>query len=91
LLVQRWYTLSDPGLEEAIRDRLSFQRLLGVSFQDLRGDETTFCRFRGSWPRTGQAERLPGLLAAQLTDKGLLVKRDALVDATLIKAHSQPP
>lgn len=24
LLLQRWYNLSDPGLEEAIRDRLSF-------------------------------------------------------------------
>ena len=26
LLLQQWYSLSDPGLEEVICDRLSFQR-----------------------------------------------------------------
>ena len=30
LLLQQWYGLSDPGLEEAICDRLSFQRFLAV-------------------------------------------------------------
>ena len=91
LLVQRWYNLSDPGLEEAIRDRLSFQRFLGLSFQDPVPDETTFCRFRGALAQTGLAERLLEVLEAQLTAKGLLVKRGTLVDATLIQAHSQPP
>jgi IS5 family transposase len=91
LLLQRWYNLSDPGLEEAIRDRLSFQRFLGLSFQDPVPDETTFCRFRGALAQTGLAERLLEVLEAQLTVKGLLVKRGTLVDATLIQAHSQPP
>ena len=26
LLLQQWYRLSDPGLEEALSDRLSFRR-----------------------------------------------------------------
>jgi len=91
LLLQRWYNLSDPGLEEAIRDRLSFQRFLGLSFQDSVPDETTFCRFRGTLAQTGLAERLLEVLEAQLAAKGLLVKRGTLVDATLIQAHSQPP
>jgi len=30
LLLQQWYTLSDPGAEEAVRDRLSFRRFCGV-------------------------------------------------------------
>jgi transposase, IS5 family len=51
LLLQQWYGLSDPGLEEAIRDRLSFQRFLGVSSQDPVPDETTICRFRGRLAR----------------------------------------
>ena len=29
LLRQQWYGLSDPGLEEALLDRLSFRRFLG--------------------------------------------------------------
>lgn len=91
LLLQRWYNLSDPGLEEAIRDRLSFQRFLGLSFQDPVPDETTFCRFRGALAQTGLAERLLEVLEVQLTARGLLIKRGTLVDATLIQAHSQPP
>lgn len=31
LLLQRWYGLSDPGLEEAINDRISFIRFSGFS------------------------------------------------------------
>jgi IS5 family transposase len=91
LLLQRWYNLSDPGLEEAIRDRLSFQRFLGLSFQDPVPDETTFCRVRGALAQTGLAEQLLEVLEEQLAAKGLLVKRGTLVDATLIQAHSQPP
>ena len=40
LLLQQWYGLSDPGLEKAICDRLSFQRFLGLSLTDLIPDET---------------------------------------------------
>ena len=46
LLLQQWYGLSDPGLEEAICDRLSFQRFLGLSLTDPVPDETRICRFR---------------------------------------------
>jgi IS5 family transposase len=91
MLLQRWYNLSDPGLEEAIRDRLSFQRFLGLSFQEPVPDETTFCRFRGALAKTGLAERLFELMEAQFTDRGLIIRRGTLVDATLIQAHSQPP
>lgn len=28
--LQQWYTLSDPGVEEAVYDRYSFQRFLGL-------------------------------------------------------------
>ena len=44
LLIQRWYNLSDPGLEEAVTDRLSFFRFTGFSFDSSIPDETTICR-----------------------------------------------
>ena len=34
LLLQQWYGLSDPGLEEALVDRLSFRHFLGLSLSE---------------------------------------------------------
>ncbi|MGE5442507.1 MAG: transposase [Bacteroidota bacterium] len=38
LLLQRWYALSDEGLEEALSDRLSFRRLSEFSLDDETPD-----------------------------------------------------
>jgi IS5 family transposase len=91
LLLQQWYNLSDPGLEEAIRDRLSFQRFLGLSLTDPVPDETRICRFRNLLAQKGLTERLSARLAEQLQAQGLFVRRGTLVDATLIKAQPRPP
>jgi transposase, IS5 family len=90
LLLQQWYGLSDPGLEEAIRDRLSFQRFLGLSLQDPVPDETRICRFRNMAAQADLGESLLGLLEKQLDAKGLLVRRGSLIDATLVKAQPHP-
>ena len=91
LLLQQWYGLSDPGLEEAICDRLSFQRFLGLSLTDPVPDETRICRFRTMLAQAGLGERLFALLEEQLHGKGLIVRRGSLIDATLIKAQPHPP
>ncbi len=38
LLLQNWYGLSDPELEIALADRLSFRRFCGLSLQDETPD-----------------------------------------------------
>ena len=91
LLLQQWYGLSDPGLEEAICDRLSFQRFLGLSLTDPVPDETRICRFRNMLAQAGLGERLFALLEEQLEAKGLIVRRGSLIDATLIKAQPHQP
>jgi transposase, IS5 family len=91
LLLQQWYGLSDPGLEEAIRDRLSFQRFLGLSLHDAVPDETTICRFRNLLAQKEMGERLLALLEEQLDAQGLLVKQGSLIDATLLKSQRRPP
>ena len=58
LLLQQWYRLSDPGVEEALADRLSFRRFAGLPLDGPVPDETTICRFRGELARQGLAERL---------------------------------
>ena len=91
LLLQQWYGLSDPGLEEAICDRLSFQRFLGLSLTDPIPDETRICRFRNMLAQAGLGERLFALLEEQLDAKGMIVRRGSLIDATFIKAQPHPP
>jgi IS5 family transposase len=90
LLLQQWYNLSDPGLEEAIGDRLSFQRFLRMSFRDSVPDETTLCKFRGLLCRKGLMERLFALIGQQLDAKGLIIRRGSLIDASLIRAQRKP-
>jgi transposase, IS5 family len=90
LLLQRWYGLSDPGLEEAICDRLSFQRFLGLSLTDPVPDETRICRFRTLLAQAGLGERLFALLEEQLDGPGLIVRRGSQIDAILVKAQPHP-
>jgi IS5 family transposase len=90
LLLPQWHNLSDPGLEEAICDRLSFRRFLGLSFSDPVPDETRTCCFRNRLAAKDLGERLFAMLAQQLEAQGLIVRRGTLVDATLIKAQPRP-
>lgn len=91
LLLQQWYNLSDPGLEEAICDRLSFRRFLGLSLADTVPDETRICRFRNMLAQANLGERLFGMLEEQLQAKKLIVRRGTLIDASLIKAQPHQP
>ena len=34
VMLQKWFNLSDPQLEEQLRDRISFRRFVGLSFND---------------------------------------------------------
>jgi len=90
LLLQRWYDLSDPGLEAALYDRLSFLRFSGLSFDSPVPDETTICRFRGELLATGLHERLLREVNTQLEALGLLVRRGAIVDATVVSSSRRP-
>jgi transposase len=92
LLLAQWYQLSDPGLEEALADRLSFRRFCGFGLDDSTPDETTLCRFRGALAERGLAEALFAELNRQLDAKGLVLRAGTLIDATLVEAAvARPP
>jgi IS5 family transposase len=84
LLLQRWYNLSDPGLEAAMCDRISFIRFAGLSFESSVPDETTICRFRNELLATGLHHKLLGQINKQLEALGLLGRDGAVVDATIV-------
>lgn len=82
LMLQQWYSLSDPGLEEALSDRISFRRFCGLSLIDPVPDHSTISRFRS---RLGDRyERLLEALNAQLEDYEIIVKEGTMIDATFI-------
>lgn len=91
LLLQQWYSLSDPELEEALADRLSFRRFVGLALDEAVPDHSTLWRFREALGRTGLAEQVFGEINRQLATKGMIVKRGTLIDATLVAAQSAPP
>lgn len=91
LLLQQWYGLSDPGLEEALLDRLSFRRFCGFSLEDATPDETTFVRFRQALAERGLAEKLFGEVNRQLETLGLVLKAGSLIDASLVEASVSRP
>jgi transposase, IS5 family len=91
LLLAQWYQLSDPALEEAVADRMSFRRFCGFSLDEATPDETTFCRFRQSLKDGGRADALMRELDRQLGRRGFHVKEGTMIDATLIEAHAARP
>lgn len=58
ILIQRWYNLSDPGLEEAVNDRISFLRFSWFSLGNSIPDETTICRCRNELAKRDLSEKL---------------------------------
>jgi IS5 family transposase len=91
LLLQQWYGLSDPGLEEALSDRVSFRRFCGLSLEEATPDETTLCRFRLALSRKGLGEALFAEVSRQLDAAGYLIKTGTLIDASLVQAAVRRP
>lgn len=91
LLLQQWYGLSDPGLEEALLDRVSFRRFCDFALDANTPDETTLCRFRNALKDAGVGEKLFVEINRQLDARGLIVRQGTLIDATLIESALRPP
>jgi IS5 family transposase len=91
LVLQRLYDLSDAGLEEQLKDRLSFRRFLGLSLQAAAPDHTTLCRFRNRLVERGLAAPLFAELTGQLEARGLILKKGTMIDASLVAAAVPGP
>lgn len=91
LLLAQWYQLSDPGLDEALADRLSFRHFCGFPLDEETPDDTTLCRFRNFLADRGLGEKLMAELCRQLDVRGLIVKEGTMIDATIIQAQAARP
>lgn len=91
LILQYLYNLSDPELEDALIDRFSFQRFLGISFDEEIPDFTTHWRFR---ERLVKAELLDKIFEAILRDlekRRIVLRKGTLIDATMVAAARRAP
>lgn len=92
LLLQSLYGLSDRELEEALNDRLSFRRFVGLGLEDAAPDHTVLNRFRNRLVAEKLLETLFDELSRQLEKAGLILKRGTMLDATLVQcASARPP
>lgn len=91
LVLQQWYNASDPEIEAALWDRLSFRDFVGLSLQDPVPDHSTISRFRSALAARGLGERVFAEVTRQLDAAGWLVKAGTLLDATLVAAQARRP
>ena len=89
LLLEQWYNLSDPQMEEALGDRISFRHFVGLGLQDDTPDHSTISRFRGILTEKRLVERLMKELSRQLEERGMVVKSGTLMDATLVESQGR--
>lgn len=85
--LQQWFSLSDPAMEDAIYDRNSFKRFLGIDLiSDRVPDKTTILNFRHLLEKNELTKCLFNEINNYLQEKNLLLKEGTAIDATLISA-----
>ncbi|WP_239024423.1 IS5 family transposase [Ramlibacter humi] len=87
-LMQNWFALSDPAMEEALYDCLASRSFARLSLNEPIPDETTILNFRHLLEANDLAEDILKFINALLARKGLLLKQGSIVDATIIAAPS---
>ncbi len=87
-LMQNWFALSDPAMEEALYEIASLRAFARLSLSEPIPDETTILNFRHMLEESDLAEDIFKAVNTHLTRKGLLLKRGSIVDATIIAAPS---
>jgi IS5 family transposase len=84
--MQQWFTLSDPGMEEAFFDTPLYREFAQIEEFSRLPDESTILRFRHRLEKHKLAEQILTTVNELLTQRGLLLKAGTAVDATLIAA-----
>lgn len=88
-LLQHWFTLSDPGVEDALYESPILRRFVGIDLgREPVPDETTVMRFRHLLEEHDLGRQLFEAINDVLRAKGLLLQKGTIMDATIINAPS---
>jgi len=88
LVLQQWYSLSDPELERQASTRIDFMNFLG--FPEQPPDYSTVWQTRERLAETGKDQLIWAELQRQLDEKGLRVRKGVAQDASFITADPGP-
>ncbi len=86
--LQQWFTLSDPGMEEAFFDVPLYREFAQLPEFSCMPDESTILRFRHRLEKHKLTDQILATVNDLLIERGLLLKTGTVVDATLIAAPS---
>jgi transposase, IS5 family len=88
-LLQQWFNLSDPAVEEALYDSATMRAFAGIDLgREPVPDETTVCKFRHLLERHDLGGRLFAVIGKHLRARGIAIGTGTIVDATIISAPS---
>ena len=88
-LMQQWYDLSDPAMEDALIEVPTMRRFAGIHLiSDRIPDETTILGFRHLLEKHNLGKQIFETVKAHLKANGMAMKQGTIIDATLIAAPS---
>ena len=88
-LLQQWYDLSDPAMEDALIEVPTMRRFAGIDMiSDRIPDETTILSFRHLLEKHELGQQIFEVVKAHLKANGMAMKHGTIIDATLIAAPS---
>ncbi|MHB1713404.1 MAG: IS5 family transposase, partial [Acidithiobacillus ferrooxidans] len=89
MVLQQLHNLSDEQTEYQVRDRLSFQRFLGLGLEEAVPDNTTLWLFRESLAQAKLTERLFTAFHAFLREAGYAARAGQIIDASFVTVPRQ--
>ena len=88
-LMQQWYALSDPAMEDALYEIESMRRFADLDLEDdALPDESTILKFRHLLEKHQLTEKMFEVINANLIEQGMKVSAGTMVDATIVNASS---
>jgi IS5 family transposase len=89
LILQKLYNTADDKTEFLIKDRLSFQRFLGLSLCDTVPDAKSIWNFRESLKKADILETIFDRFVEKMEAKGIITRSGSIVDASFVDAPRQ--
>jgi len=89
-LLQTWYGLSDYEVEDRVNDSISFSYFCGLHIDQVAPDHSTLSRFRTAMTKANAFEPLFKEVNRQLEEKQIVIKKGALVDASVVDTPLRP-
>jgi IS5 family transposase len=88
-LMQQWYDLSDPAMEDSLIEVPTMRRFAGIDLiSDGIPDVTTILSFRHLLEKHDLCRQIFETVKCHLKGNGMAMKQGTIIDATLIAAPS---